>query len=54
VESDFRQSLEELAFDIISFEGNWRGRRYNTKQIEVYAVEEKEDWVVITVMTKYF
>lgn len=36
------------------FEGKWRGRKYNTKQVEVYAVEEKEDWVIITVMAKYF
>ena len=37
------------------FGGLWRGRRYATKQIEAYAVEEEEGaWLVITVITKYF
>ena len=26
------------------FESNWRGKYYETKQLEVYAVEEGEDW----------
>jgi carbamoylphosphate synthase small subunit len=33
--------------------GIWRGRRYTTKQMEVYAVEE-DGWNVITVIVKYF
>lgn len=38
-----------------SFNGLWRGRTYPTKQVEVYAVEEKpEEWIVITVITRYF
>ena len=37
-----------------TFEGNWRGKKYNTKQVEVYTVQEKEDWVIITVVAKYF
>ena len=32
----------------------WRGRLYATKQVEAYAVREGEDWVVITVIAKYF
>jgi len=36
------------------FESNWRGKYYETKQLEVYAVGEGEDWLVITVSTKYF
>jgi hypothetical protein len=32
----------------------WRGRRYETKQVEVLAVEEGGDWLVITVITRYF
>ncbi len=32
----------------------WRGKLYATKQIEVYAVREGNDWVVITVIAKYF
>ena len=36
------------------FDGTWRGRRYATKQVEVYAVQEGGAWLVITVMTRYF
>ena len=34
--------------------GEWRGRHYETKQIEAYAVEEGDVWLVITVIVKYF
>jgi len=37
-----------------SFNGKWRGKLYKIKQIEAYAVQEDSDWLVITVMTKYF
>jgi hypothetical protein len=37
-----------------SFEGTWRGCAYATKQVEVYAVQEAGDWLVITVVVKYF
>jgi hypothetical protein len=30
-----------------SFAGKWRGRRYASKQIEAYAVDEGADWLVI-------
>jgi hypothetical protein len=36
------------------FDGEWRGRRYTTKQIEAFAVKEGTDWLVITVVAKYF
>jgi len=36
------------------FDGTWRGRRYRTRQVEVYAVEEDGDWLAITVIVKYF
>jgi hypothetical protein len=29
------------------------GRRFSTKQVEAYAVKE-EDWLVITVIVKFF
>lgn len=35
------------------YEGKWRGRYFGTKQIETYAVKENQ-WLVITVMVKYF
>jgi hypothetical protein len=34
-------------------DGEWRGRRYATKQVEAYAVEE-DGWLVITVILRYF
>jgi hypothetical protein len=36
------------------FEVTWRGRRYATKQVEAYAVDEEGAWLVITVVVKYF
>ena len=37
-----------------SYEGEWRGRRYATRQVEAYAVKEGTGWLVITVLVKYF
>ena len=37
-----------------AFGADWRGRRYEAKQVEAYAVEEDGDWLVITVLVKYF
>lgn len=37
-----------------AFESQWRGRYFRTKQIEVYAVEEDANWLIITVITRYF
>ncbi|MEK6527486.1 MAG: DUF4258 domain-containing protein [Nitrospirota bacterium] len=37
-----------------SFNGVWRGKHYATKQIEAYAVKDGNDWVVITILTRYF
>jgi len=34
--------------------GIWRNREYRNKQIEVYAVEEEDVWLVLTVIVKYF
>jgi hypothetical protein len=36
------------------FNGLWRGKRYSTKQVEAFAVEESGRWLVITVVVKYF
>lgn len=36
------------------FNGIWRGRQYATKQIEIIAVKENNNWIVITVITRYF
>ena len=32
----------------------WRNRTFDTKQIEAYAVEEDGEWLVITVLVKFF
>ncbi|HMD99355.1 MAG TPA: hypothetical protein VKM93_18765 [Terriglobia bacterium] len=35
------------------FGSEWLGRRYSTKQVEAYAVQER-GWLVITVIVKYY
>ena len=37
-----------------SFDNEWRGNYYKTKQVEAYAVQEGTDWLVITIFTRYF
>lgn len=37
-----------------SFNNHWRGKYYGTKQLEVFAVQEETDWLVITEITRYF
>lgn len=34
--------------------GEWRGRPHRTKQVEAFAIEEQAEWLVITVLVKYF
>jgi hypothetical protein len=34
--------------------GLWRGRRYHMKQVEAFAIWEDGDWLVISVIVKYF
>ena len=36
------------------FEKLWRNRYHRSKQVEAYAVKEEEDWLVISVITRYF
>ena len=36
------------------FDREWNNRRYSTKQVEAFAVEGKDDWLVITVIAKFF
>jgi hypothetical protein len=36
------------------FDRLWRSKHYQTKQIEVYAVQEDEGWLAITVITRFF
>jgi hypothetical protein len=37
-----------------SFGGDWQGKSYANRQIEAYAVQEGPDWLVISVIVKYF
>ena len=37
-----------------SFGASWKGLHYASKQVEAIAVEESGDWLVITVVVKYF
>ena len=37
-----------------AFDATWRGQQYASKQVEAYAVKERDAWVVITVIVKYF
>ena len=36
------------------FNSNWNNKHYSTKQIEAFCVEENNNWLVITVIVKYF
>jgi len=36
------------------FDSEWLGRYHRTKQVEAYAVQEGSDWLVITVIARYF
>ena len=36
------------------FDSVWRERRYAMKQVEAFAVREGDDWLVITVVTRYY
>ncbi len=36
------------------FNNEWQGKHFYAKQIECYAVQENSNWVVITVLVKYF
>jgi hypothetical protein len=36
------------------FDDTWRGHEYRVKQVEAYAVQEADGWLVITVLVKYF
>ena len=37
-----------------AFNGEWSGKHYSVKQVEAYAVKEAGDWLVVTVITRFF
>ena len=36
------------------FDNDYRGKHYGTKQVEAYAVKEDQDWLIITVIVRFF
>ncbi len=32
----------------------WRDRTFDTRQLDVYPVREDDDWLVITILVKFF
>ncbi len=40
---------------VFDFDGDhiWRGRNFDRKRVEAYAVFENDDWLVITVIVKF-
>jgi len=36
------------------FQNRWKDHYYQTKQLEVYGIEENDDFIVLTVIVKYF
>jgi hypothetical protein len=36
------------------YEQEWCGTYYHIKQVEVYAVQEGPDWLVITIIRRFF
>ncbi|UCG60273.1 MAG: hypothetical protein JSU70_20250 [Phycisphaerales bacterium] len=36
------------------FDSMWGGKYYKTKQIEAFAFERVRDWLVVSVITRYF
>lgn len=37
-----------------TFNNIWRGKYYKNKQLEAYAVQEDAEWIVVTIITRYF
>jgi len=37
-----------------AFDATWRSKHYNVKQVEAFAAWEDQDWVVITVIVRFF
>ena len=36
------------------FESTWQGNFYITKEVEAVVIAEGEDWLVITIVTRYY
>ena len=38
----------------VPYNQQWRGKCYETKQVEVFAIHRYDGWLVISVVTRYF
>lgn len=38
----------------LDVDGYWNGKRFHRKEVVVYAIEEGSDWIVVTVICRYF
>lgn len=36
------------------YNSEWHGKYYRTKQVEAFAIQQGADWLVITVITRFF
>jgi hypothetical protein len=36
------------------YNSSWRGKRFSVKQVEAIAVRQGSDWLVLTVLVKFF
>jgi hypothetical protein len=53
----FRLNLVELDSGFrrnFSFNAQWQGKVYAMKKVEAIAAPEGEDWIIITVIVKFF
>jgi hypothetical protein len=37
-----------------AFGNYWHGKKYACKQVEVIAVQDRDDWLVVTALARYF
>jgi hypothetical protein len=52
---NFPAKYDRLGFRYnFPFNAEWRGKIYSIKQLEVYAVKEDNDMIIITIITRYF
>ena len=53
--SGFRQNSDEAdSAGNFQHDGMWRGKYFANKQLEVYAIPEGDDWIILTVIARYY
>lgn len=51
--SDARHGRTEFRYSF-SCENEWNGTYYDHKELTVYAVYDDENWIVVTVISRYY